>query len=172
PPLRARAQARALCRSVRAPRAGRRVRQPRARELADGAPARGVPRPRRRTRGSLEPAARRGDAAAMAARDRVRRGRVLLEVAGAGAARRGQALIVTLATAATTRPSTSNAPARRVWTNAIAANHSGQTGKWGGGRSGRGASKAFHVRTSTGNAPNASRAGQGSARATTHATTV
>src|SRR4029077_6373794 len=133
---------------------------------------RGVPRTGRRTRRSLQPTARRGDAAAMAARDRVRPGGVLLEVAGAGAARRGQALIVTLATAATARPSTSSAPARRVWANAIAPNHSGQTGKWAGGRSGRGASRAFHARTSTGNAPNASRAGHGSARATTHATTV
>ena len=45
--------------------------------------------------------------------------------------------------AATARPETSSAPARRVCVKANAANHSGQTGKPRGGRSGRGRSQGL-----------------------------
>ena len=68
------------------------LREPRARRLARRAPSPRVLRGDRGAagvRGPLRPAARRGDPARLAARARLRRGRLPLEVARAGAARRG-----------------------------------------------------------------------------------
>jgi ATP-binding cassette subfamily C protein len=68
------------------------------------------------------------------------------------------------------RPATSSAPARRVWVKAKAANHSGQTGKSRGGRSGRGLLRALSALMSNGSAPADASAGQGSASTNTHTT--
>ena len=85
------ASARCIAEVLRAAGARRAVRQPRARRLAEPAPARGVLRGDRRAarvRGPLRPAARRRDPARLAARDRLRGRRLPLEVARAGGARR------------------------------------------------------------------------------------
>src|SRR5262249_46838894 len=60
-----------------------------------------------------------------------------------------------------TRPSTSRAPARRVWTNARAANQSGQIGKPAGGSAGFGWENGVHTVASFCSARSASRAAIG-----------
>src|SRR5947207_333701 len=78
---------------------GWRVRQPRARELAHPRAPRGIPASDRVLRGdgrSLEQAPRRGDPAPVAPGDRLRAGRLPLEVAGDGPAGRRQAGRVTI----------------------------------------------------------------------------